>query len=198
MGNSEGGLFFGSLLAFGIAVAGAVVLSASAPAGYMDGPPPGFSGGFGEQSCHACHFAEDPNQPPGTLLLSGIPGRYTPGESYPLTVTLARPGMALGGFQLTSRFEESGSQAGELLLEDGDAERIAVTTDGEVQYAHHRRAGAALVAPDTARWTVLWQAPPAAGAVRFDAAANAADGDDSIYGDHVYTAAKSVRGAGTP
>jgi hypothetical protein len=44
------------------------------------------------------------------------------------------------------------------------------------------------VAADTARWTVLWTAPESGGEVRFNGAANAANQDDSQFGDYIYTA----------
>ena len=33
---------------------------------YAEGAPPGFSGGFKEDSCHACHFHAEPNSGAGT------------------------------------------------------------------------------------------------------------------------------------
>lgn len=166
---------------------------------YRDGPPPGFAGGFGESTCHACHFEADLNIPPGSVTVSGVPEQFMPGETYPLTITLTRPGMVLGGFQVTARFEDGGAQAGTLAPGGGEAERVAVTGSGDVLYAYQRADGALPVAPDTARWVVLWTAPaesPGNGAdadaggraVLFHVAANAANGDDTVDGDYVYTA----------
>lgn len=154
---------------------------------YRDGPPPGFSGGFGESTCHACHFDAEVNEPPGSVAVSGVPDRYSPGETYPLTITLTRPGMVLGGFQLTARFEGGGAQAGTIAPAAGEEERVVVTESGGVLYAYHRVAGTLPVAPDTARWVVLWTAPgEPTGAVLFHVAANAANGDDLVDGDYVY------------
>jgi hypothetical protein len=77
---------------------------------YADGAPPGFSGAFGENSCHACHFEADLNTKPGHVALSGVPDGYTPGQAYPITITLQRPGMTTGGFQLTARFRDGGTR----------------------------------------------------------------------------------------
>ena len=154
---------------------------------YAEGAPPGFSGGSGE-SCHACHFEAEVNQKPGLLTLVGLPERFTPGERYTLTVSLTRPGLKLGGFQLSARLE-NGSQAGTLTAPPDNGGRMGVETQGGIQYASQRRPGATPVAADTARWTVLWQAPDApAQAVQIQVAANAADGDESVRGDYVYTA----------
>jgi hypothetical protein len=165
---------------------------------YRDGPPPGFSGGFGEDHCQACHFGDKVNVRPGMLTISA-PRRYSPGETYRVTVTLTRPGMAIGGFELTSRFEKGGAQAGTMTLADGEGEgegeqeRVKLMTDRGVQYAHHSRPGTRLTARNVARWTVRWTAPASGGIVRFHAAGNAANEDDSQFGDYIYTAtARSV------
>jgi hypothetical protein len=182
------------------ALAGTALLVAAAPGAppgaspYRDGPPVGFSGGFGEGACDACHFEAAPNQPPGNVSVLGVPERYAAGKAYPLTVVLTRPGMAIGGFQLTARFEEDGSQAGCLSPAAGEDKRMTVALAEDVQYAYQRLPGSALVAPDTARWTVLWTAPARAnGTVLFHVAANAANEDDTAFGDYVYTAVGASR-----
>jgi hypothetical protein len=156
-------------------------------AAYADGAPPGFTGGFGEQACDACHFEAAPNTKPGQVTLTGVPERFVAGERYPLTITLSRPGMAMGGFQLSARTEKGGAQAGTLAAGPGEEKRIKIEP-GEVQYANQRQDGTALSEPGTAKWTVLWTAPAAPGAVVFHVAANAADKDEAARGDYVYTA----------
>ena len=170
-------------------IAGAVLLGTVRPvpvAAYADGAPPGFSGGFKETSCDACHFENDLNAKPGQLTITGVPERFAAGERYPLTLTLSRPGMRMGGFQLTARMAEGGAQAGTLAPAEGEERRLAIQVSNNVQYANQRKPGSELSAADTIRWTVLWTAP-AAGAVQFHAAANAADNDESARGDYVYT-----------
>jgi len=160
---------------------------------YRDGPPAGFSGGFGEDHCQACHSGDKVNAAPGRLTVSA-PERYSPGKTYAVTITLKRPGMAIGGFQLTARFEEGGAQAGTLALGDGQQDRVKVLTDRGVQYAYHLRPGSQLTATDVVRWTLRWTAPAGRRAVLFHAAANAANGDDSQSGDFVYTSRVQSRG----
>lgn len=157
-------------------------------AAYAEGAPQGFSGGFGEQSCHACHFHGEIDSGPRRVALAGVPEHFVPGERYPLTITLPRPGMKLGGFQLTARFKDDGRQAGTLAPAPDAEERIAVEAQGEVQYAGHRRNGTALAAPDTARWSLVWTAPKAVRPIVFHVAATAADGDGTVEGDFVETA----------
>jgi hypothetical protein len=157
-----------------------------------DGAPPGFTGGFGENDCTACHFEADVNPSPGAVTLQGVPASYAPGTTYPITVTVTRPAMKIGGFELTARFEESGAQAGSLVIATADVKRLKIMTDRGIQYATHTRDGTALASPDTARWTITWTAPAAGGAVLFNATANAANANDSQFGDYIYaTSAKS-------
>ena len=94
----------------------------------------------------------------------------------------------MGGFELSARYEQGGAQAGALGVPPDAQTRLMVVTDNNVQYLFHRRPGTALAAPDTARWTMLWTAPTAGGAVLFNVAANAADKDDTTFGDYIYTA----------
>jgi hypothetical protein len=153
---------------------------------YADGAPPGFSGGFKEETCHACHFHEPPNASPGRVAIDGVPARFVAGERYTLTITLTRTGMTRAGFQLAARFKDTGAQAGTLAPARSDADRVGVETQGGVQYAGQKKAGAAIGDPGVARWTIEWTAP-ASGVVIFHVAANAADGNDSADGDFVYT-----------
>jgi hypothetical protein len=183
------GLAFGALIGGAIGLVGVAALTAAVPTTtYRDGPPPGVTGGFGEQSCHACHFDADLNDGVGSLAISGVPDRFVAGRTYPLTVTLSRPELAISGFQLAARFDDGGAQAGALILGPHESERASITTDRDIAYAFQLAAGSVPTAPDTARWVILWTAPETGGAVRFNAAANAANGDDSADGDYVYTA----------
>ena len=155
---------------------------------YPDGAPPGFSGGFKEDSCHACHFHEELNAAPGRVAIDGIPATFTPGESYALTITLTRTGMKLAGFQLTARFKDGGAQAGVLAPSAGEADRVAVERQGDILYAGEKKAGASVDEAGVVRWTMTWTAPKSGGPVIFHVAANAANGNESADGDFVYTA----------
>jgi hypothetical protein len=93
----------------------------------------------------------------------------------------------VGGFELTARFEDGGAQAGALAVPPDQQGRLAVATDRDVQYAYQRLPGSERVAPDTARWTLLWTAPAQGGAVQFNVASNAANQDESTSGDYIYT-----------
>ena len=155
---------------------------------YADGAPPGFTGGFKEQACDACHFEAGINPKPGQLTIGGVPDRYAAGERYELTVMLTRPEMKTGGFQLAARFEASGAQAGTLAARPADPTQIKVETSAGVQYANQLRGGTGLTTPGTIRWTLVWTAPQPSGPVVFHASANAANNDEFAGGDYVYAA----------
>ena len=153
---------------------------------YPDGAPPGFSGGFKEDSCQACHFSEALNAAPGKLAIDGAPEKFAPGERYTLTITLTREGMKLAGFQFTARFTD-GKQAGSLAPGASDAERVKVEKSGDVYYAGQKKAGSTIGDAGVARWVVEWTAPSTGGSVMLNVAANAANGDERVDGDFVYT-----------
>jgi hypothetical protein len=153
---------------------------------YPDGAPPGFSGGFKEESCHACHFHSAPNAAGGRVTIEAVPERYIAGQTYILTIALSRTDMKLAGFQLTARFKSNGAQAGSLAPRD--ATRVSVERAGTVEYANHTKTGSAVSAAGVSQWSVEWTAPSAGEAVVFHVAGNAADGNGSADGDFVYTA----------
>ena len=168
---------------------------------YAEGAPPGFTGGFTEQSCDACHFHAAPNAGPGKLTLDGIPDRFVAGQAYRVTLSLTQSDMKLAGFQLSARFKDDGAQAGTLAKESGSDARVGIETQSGVQYAGQRREGAAMVTPNESRWTLMWtaplddargcpepcrRAPSAVRTVVFHVAANGANGDERADGDYVY------------
>lgn len=175
---------------------------------YAEGAPPGFTGGFTEQSCDACHFHAAPNAGPGKLTIEGVPDRFVASQRYRVTIALSQPGMKVAGFQLSARFKDNGTQAGTLAKEADSDPRVGIETQSGVQYAGQRREGAALAAPNESRWTLTWtaplddargcpepcrRAPPATRTVVFHVAANAANGDARADGDYVYTLTRETQ-----
>jgi hypothetical protein len=155
---------------------------------YAEGAPAGFSGGFKEDTCRACHFDFDLNTGGGRVTIDGIPATFAVGQRYTLTVTLTKADMKRAGFQLTARFKDGGGQAGALAAPAAERERVGVTSDSNVQYAGQKLAGSSVTAGDAMRWTIEWTAPARGGLVVFHVAANAADGNERATGDFVYTA----------
>ncbi len=146
---------------------------------YPDPPPPAHTGGFGEPTCHTCHFDGPLNAPKGGLRVAGFPEAFTLGQTYPITVYLTHPEMRRSGFQLAARYPD-GTQAGRFVQADG----IALDTLGGIAYVRPTRAP---WIADSARWHFTWVAPAIADSVIIHVSANAANGDDSDFGDLIYT-----------
>ncbi len=147
--------------------------------------PGTFTGGFGEDSCHSCHFDYPLNPQDGSLHVEGIPESYRAGKSYTISIHLKRDGLGQAGFQMSSRFED-GSQAGSF---SANSDLLQFTeTDKSTQYIQHSAKGSKTTARTSSGWEVRWTAPEtAAGPVIFNIAANAGNGDASAFGDFIYT-----------
>jgi hypothetical protein len=177
----------GAACAFLIALSG-LALTAGA---FVEGPFPAMTGGFGEPSCHFCHFDNPIDDPAGRLVVSGPPASYVPGERYAIKITLKRPGMSRGGFQMAARFadgEEAGRQAGQLGPAD-EGVQIVHEDDKPIEYAQHTAPSTLARAEGELEWVVRWRAPAnPLGPVVFHIAANAANNDASPLGDFIYLA----------
>ena len=169
-----------------LAAVGAPLALAAARPRFPVAPPPAHTGGFGEPTCESCHMGNALNDPAGAVELRGVPAAgYEPGRAYRVTVLVRRAGMGAGGFEVAARglaSADSGRTAGTWRALD---ERVAITTQGGVAYAHHTELGAEPSA-DSASWTLEWTAPSTPGRVVFHVAANAANGDRSQFDDYVY------------
>ena len=155
---------------------------------FIDGPPLGVTGAFGEASCHQCHFDGDLNAHGGNVEIKGVPDTFEAGKRYLMTVTLSHEGLKAGGFQLAARFadgDHKGRSAGELRSKDTRT-RVAASGRGDARYVQHAKQGTAPATAGAATWELEWIAPESGGRVAFHAAAVAADGDISPFGDFVY------------
>ncbi len=172
------------------ATAAAFAAVAAVPAGerpasawaYPDHPLAGITGGFGEPTCHSCHFDGPENDPGGSLELLGLPDRLQPGRRYELRIHLRRPGLAAAGFQLSARTPD-GLNAGTWHWPDSTIQHLQ---QNGISYLTHRKAGTDPTGTDRSEWVVHWTAPDSATTVLFHLAANAANGDASEFGDHTY------------
>lgn len=152
-----------------------------------EGPPAGFTGGFGEPSCVACHTGSDVNSFGGRASLRGLPAAYAPGEEYVLSVVLEAEETEVAGFQLTARYTggpEEGHDAGMLSPVDG---RTAVKDSAGIAYAHQSLAGSVTEDRSGSSWSVAWVAPRSEHPVALHLAANSGNADNSPLGDLVYT-----------
>jgi hypothetical protein len=177
-----------------VAVPAAVlVLTAAVTAPpYRTGAPPGHTGGFGEGHCGACHFGGGGGDDAGSATIDA-PSHYHAGQTYEITVAVGHPGLEAAGFQLSVRFADGaleGRQAGR--LEPIDSRTQTAPGPEGVIYAGHTEAGALPAEPRVGRWTLRWTAPDKGDAVVFHLAANAANDDDSEFGDRIFLAHRRV------
>lgn len=184
-------------LRWGLAGASAWVLLGWALArAYPAGPPAGVTGGFGEDTCVACHDSYELNAGRaaglGEIVISGVPKAFEPSETYRLTVEVTHvDGRSAWGFQLAARLKSSGVQAGELKPVDGTTR---IVTGKGIQYIEHGADGIF-----SNRFEFAWTAPSQdAEEVVMHVAANAADGDGSSAGDYIYTASVVIPPARRP
>ena len=120
------------------------------------------TGGFGEQTCHLCHLDNPINAPGGAVALDGVPAAFTPGQTYPITVTISRQGLRRGGFEIAARFaggRQKGRQAGSWRLLDARAQLIPGAVDKALTFVQHNQTGSRAPRPGANSWTMEWTAP---------------------------------------
>jgi hypothetical protein len=159
---------------------------------FKEGPYPGVTGGFGEQSCRVCHF-DNPLNAKGGALAIDAPASYVPGQVYTVVVKLDREDLERGGFEISARFasgRDRGRQAGTWRATDSRVQLVP-SVDRTVTFAQHTLEGSRARLKGEQQWTIEWTAPERAlAAVQFNAAGNASNGDDSPLGDFIYLAAR--------
>lgn len=153
---------------------------------HAEHPPLAHTGGFGEPTCHECHFGGELNGGDGTLSVEGLPTSVHPGRSYRVSVRLSAE-MRRAGFMLSVRGTD-GRQVGSLASVDTVRTAVHTIDSTGVQYVHHTLRGTNLSTRGRAEWRLRWTAPPTAGdSVVVHVAANAANDDASEFGDDIYT-----------
>src|SRR5262245_9689860 len=179
---------------------------------YVTGPDPGMNGIFAGQTCNTsgCHTGNPLNAAGGSVTIDGLPtaSGWAPGQTYPLTITIQRPGQRLFGFQLSAVADATNQQAGTLAAGSGRVKVIcgggtqatstvtlSCSTPNAIQYAEHTDARVV-----TSTYNVNWTAPASAavGTIRFNVAGNAANGDGNNTGDFIYTRVDRVDPAAAP
>ncbi len=176
---------------------------------YSTGPPASYSGAPAvggmpaEGLCTVCHstFANDVNDPLGSLHILDVPQIYTPGQTYTLRVQLGflhpPADTPLWGFQFTAVRADSGTGAGSFTT--GPELQVKAPAISSVfktrRYVEHTPAALWEGEPGPVEWSFDWTAPTRdVGKVYFYCAGNAANGNGLNTGDHIYTAVDSVLG----
>lgn len=152
-------------------------------AAFSGNPPNGRTNAPGETNCTACHSTFALNAGAGSLAVSGPPAAYVPGQSYDLLVELQDPDASRWGFEFTV-IGTDGNEIGSLTALDAQTQIGSTTTRS---YGKHTSAGTQSGTTGAASWNVRWTAPAAgAGDATIYAVGNAANGNSSTSGDHIY------------
>jgi glucose/arabinose dehydrogenase len=153
---------------------------------YSAGPPAGYTHAPGELDCADCHTT--PAQSTGALTLN-VPQKYTPGQTYDITVTHASADQTRvrWGFELTA-LDAADQKAGTLAAADDLTQVIGSQGPFPArQYVEHTSKGTFSGQQNGASWTFKWTAPTEdVGAVTFYVAGNEANGDGNSSGDNIY------------
>ena len=155
-------------------LAASVLLSLPAgAAAFPDGAP---WEAAGQDGCVQCHFDAPATENSEAVTVEGLPPAVAPGETYRLRVRLKDARMAAAGFLLSAW--QGGGEAG-TFVSDGPR------TETSGAKARSTEAGAAPGTEGVVEWTLEWQAPdaPPAEPVVIELWANAANGDQSPFGD---------------
>ncbi len=153
----------------------------------------------------SCHTGNTLNAVGGsfTVTCPTMPGwAYTPGQTYPLEITVSRTGINLYGFALEA-LTATGTNAGSFIhVNPTETWTRAATINGVSRNAAtHKKNGG--IGTGTKTFLIDWVAPTTnAGPVTFYACGNAANGNGSSSGDFIYTLMQpltvSTAGIGSP
>ena len=159
---------------------------------FSAGPPAGYTHAPGELDCSDCHTS--PTSSAGTLTL-GTPAKYTPGQTYDITVThaTADPTRVRWGFEMTAL--DSGDQKAGSFAPADDLTRV-INGEGPFpgrEYVEHTSKGTFSGQQNGANWTFKWTAPSDdVGPITFFLAGNQANGDGNSSGDNIFFTFKAA------
>lgn len=165
---------------------------------YSTGPPVQRTGATvdGGLNCTVCHSNLGPANSDARGSVTIAAANYTPGVPQVITVSVAHPQQRRWGFQLIARTaSDQTRQAGTFSVDSmvrvrclfGDA-----PCNGGPEFAEHQNAPQTGVGAGFT-FNITWTPPASAvGDVIFYAAGNAANGDGTSSGDHIYTTSKSI------
>ena len=141
-------------------------------------------------STSGCHNDLPANVGSGAVSIGGLPSEWSPGTTYPLTVTVMHVGQSLFGFQMTT-VDSSGADAG--TFTSGSGTQLDLGTPGGIEHSF------AKAGTNTATFSFDWTSPSSSstGDVRFNVAGNAANGNFASSGDFIYSAETTVSAATT-
>lgn len=152
---------------------------------FSTGPIPSQTGAPGEATCVDCHDKFELNSGPGRVSVENLPKTYAAGQRITVRVSIAQARQKRWGFQITA-LDMRDQPAGEFVITDTASTQI-VSGNGR-SYVEHTVQGSRLGTMGGTSWTFDWIAPSSdIGPVNFYVSGNAADGNNDILGDFIYT-----------
>jgi hypothetical protein len=146
----------------------------------------GKSGAPGESTCIQCHSSNSLNDPTGSIAVSvaGVTnGQYTAGQTYQVSVTIAKSGQSLFGFSAVA-LDDAGQNTGALVAgTDSHTETSAASGTNRNYVTHNSNGG---LSSNQKTFTFSWTAP-SSGNVNFYFSGIAANNNGGTSGDFVYT-----------
>ena len=144
--------------------------------GFPDGAP--WDSVSRKGGCAECHFGSPVQLDSESLQIIGRPDLIKPGLTYTLKVRFDQDEMARAGFLLSALDTEG--PVGTFTSADK-------TTSTRKAQARSNLSGTALIRPGSAEWRLQWMAPAnLINPVSFIIWANAANDDQSPFGDHIH------------
>ena len=146
----------------------------------------GKSGAPGENTCIQCHSTNALNDPTGsiTVNVAGVTnGQYTAGQTYQVSVTIAKTGQSLFGFSAVA-LDASGQNAGTLTAGADSHTEMSSASGTNRNYVTHNANGG--LASNQKTFTFSWTAPTS-GSVNFYFTGLAANNNGGTTGDFVYS-----------
>jgi Reeler domain/Secretion system C-terminal sorting domain len=151
--------------------------SSGAPAGRTGSPA---DGGL---TCNAagCHSGSAVNSGSGSISVVGQ-NTYVAGQTVPLSITVEEDGVSRIGFQVSAISDNTGAHVGTFNIVDGSQTKFA---SNNPNYVTHTTAP---FGASSRTFEVEWVAPAShVGVVMFYISGNAANGNGTSLGDHIYT-----------
>jgi len=149
------------------------------------GPQDGYTNAPGQFTCMACHQ----NYPgDGSVRIQGVPENYTYSFEYSIEVILEDPGQVRWGFELTA-IDQAGNGSGRFIITDPVNTQLSDNPSPYFDYVKQTLTGTFQGTVDgPVSWNFKWEAPESAsGEVTFYIAALAANGDNTVNNDYVYS-----------
>ncbi|MDQ6666488.1 MAG: IPT/TIG domain-containing protein [Acidobacteriota bacterium] len=176
--------------------------------GYEYGPDPRKTGAPGDapMSCVAAGCHSGPLNRPGGSVQIVLPNgnTYMPGVKQHIVVKITDPVQKRWGFEMTARLASdlANGQAGDFNPTDNNTQVICndsgvkpCRASQNIQFIEHTFGGTRRGVMGGITFEFDWTPPPTnAGDVMFYVAANAANGDASPSGDHIYTSQARLAG----